>query len=276
MAIADKMDRPMTIAEITDAYIRALELYRRPPDLAFLADITSRHVAHFAFSSVGPMLGDELPLDVESLFRRIVLNRRGGYCFEQNGLLFSVLEELGFNVTLYLARVIHNRDVHPGLTHRISLVEIDGKRYVADVGFGPQGPRYPVSMTGEVSHENFREFRIAERHPGEHLMQTLEDGAYFSLYKFELVRYSEADCELGHFYSHKHPGATFVNNLVVSKILDTEVRSLRNKMFCLIDGSGKQCYPVTDGAEMREVLDTRFGVTVSEEEGGRLFEGTPV
>lgn len=67
-----------------------------------------------------------------------------------------------------------------------------------------------------------------------------------------------------------------MNNLVVSKILDTEVRSLRNKKFCLIDGSGKQFYPVTDGAEMREVLDTRFGVTVSEEEGGRLFEGTPV
>ncbi|MGA9574019.1 MAG: arylamine N-acetyltransferase [Lysobacterales bacterium] len=262
----------MTLTDITNEYLRVLELERRQPDLAFLTDLTSRHVANFSFSSVGPLLGNDLPLDIESLYQRIVVRRRGGYCFEQNGLLQAVLEELGFNVTLYLGRVIYNQDNHPGLTHRITLVETGGKQYVADVGFGPMGPRCPVSLSGEISQESFRVFRIAQGRPGEFHMQTLKDGAFYSLYRFELARYGQSDCEVGHFYSHKHPGATFVNHLVVSSILADEVRSLRNHEFWLITASGEQRHALEDGAHLREVLDTRFGVKVDEKEGRRLFE----
>lgn len=264
----------MTREEITDKYIRVLELERRQADLEFLSDITLRHVAQFAFSSVGPLLGDDLPLDIESLYQRIVVKRRGGYCFEQNGFLQVVLEELGFSVSLYLGRVIYNKDIHPGLTHRITLVEIDGKRYIADVGFGPLGPQLPVSLSGEESHENFRVFRIRERDPGEFHMQTLKDGGFYSLYKFELARYGQADCEVGHFYSHKHPGATFVNHLVVSKIMDHEVRSLRNHEFWVINESGEQRHTIDDGTQLQVTLNTQFGVKVNSSEGHFLFEQT--
>ena len=268
------MDGQMKRSDITDEYLRTLGLKRTKSDLAFLSEITRRHAARFAFSSVGPMLGDDLPLDIESLYRRIIVNRRGGYCFEQNGLLFDMLQELGFEVRLYLGRVIYNQDIHPGLTHRITLVEIDGERYIADVGFGPMGPQHPVSMSGDVSRENFRVFRIKERHPGEFHMQTLKDGEFYSLYKFELTRYGAADCEVGHFYSHKHPGATFVNHLVVSKIMDDEVRSLRNHELRIITGTAEQKHNISDGAQLKMVLDTRFGIDVSEAEGQRLFERT--
>ena len=268
------MKGQMKRADITDEYLRALDLTGSKPDLAFLSEITRCHAAQFAFSSVGPMLGEDLPLDIESLYQRIVVNRRGGYCFEQNGLLFEMLQELGFEVSLYLGRVIYNQDIHPGLTHRITLVKIGGDRYIADVGFGPLGPQLPVSMSGEASHERFREFRIEERHPGVFHMQTLKDGEYYSLYKFELARYGPADCDVGHFYSHKYPGATFVNHLVVSRIMDNEVRSLRNHEYLIITGSGEQKHSISDGAQLKTVLDTRFGIKVDEAEGQRLFELT--
>lgn len=262
----------MTRADVASEYMRALELQAGTLDLALLSDITSRHVAQFSFSSVGPMLGDDLPLDIESLYRRIVVNRRGGYCFEQNGLLYAVLAELGFNVSLYLARVIYNEDIHPGLTHRITLVEIDGKRFVADVGFGPLGPRVPVCMSGDESRENFRLFRVAKPRPGEFHMQTLKDGEFYSLYKFELVQYGQADCEVGHFYSHRHPGATFVNHLVVSKIMADEIRSLRNHEFRVITGSGEEKHMIENDGQLKGVLDTRFGVRVNDMESRLLFE----
>ena len=268
------MEGQMKRSDIADEYLRALDLTGSKPDLAFLGEITRRHAARFAFSSVGPMLGEDLPLDIESLYRRIIVNRRGGYCFEQNGLLFEMLQELGYEVSLYLGRVIYNQDIHPGLTHRITLVKIGGDRYIADVGFGPLGPQHPVSMSGEASRESFRVFQIEERHPGEFHMQTLKDGEFYSLYKFELTRYGPADCEVGHFYSHKHPGATFVNHLVVSKIMDGEVRSLRNHEFWITTGSGEQKHNISDGAQLKLVLDTRFGINVSEAEGQRLFERT--
>jgi len=261
----------MNCAEITDEYIRVLGLNRSKPDLVFLSEIARHHVGQFAFSSVGPLLGDDLPLDVESLYHRIVVKRRGGYCFEQNALMYAMLRELGFTVSLYLGRVIYNQDLHPGLTHRITLVEIDGNRYIVDVGFGPLGPQRPVSMSGEESLENFRVFRIDKRDSGEFHMQTLKDGGFYSLYKFELARYGQADCEVGHFYSHKHPKATFVNHLVVSKILDKEVRSLRNHEFWVTTESGEQRQTIEDSQQLKMILDTQFGIRVNDTEGRNLF-----
>lgn len=262
----------MTIADITDRYLDVLGLERSRPDLAFLNELISRHLANFSFSSVGPMLGNDLPLDIEAVYRRIVIDRRGGYCFEQNGLMQAVLATLGFPVTLCLARVIFAQDNHPGLTHRITLVEVGGGQYVADVGFGAMGPRSPVAMTGEESRENFRVFRIAEGRSGEFHMQTMKDGEFRSLYRFELHRYGQSDCELGHFYSHKFPGANFVNNLVVSRILADEIRSLRNRELWLITASGEERLEIADSAQLRMELRDRFDIRVDESEARRLFE----
>ena len=268
------MEGQLKRTDISDKYIRAIGLQVSKPDLEFLSEINRRHAAQFAFSSVGPLLGDDLPLDIESLYRRIVVNRRGGYCFEQNGLMYAMLKALGFNVSLYLARVIYNQDIHPPLTHRVTLVEIETEQYIVDVGFGPLGPQLPVCMSGVASRQNFRIFRIEERHPGVFHMQTLKDGAYYSLYKFELALYGPADCEVGHFYSHKHPSATFVNHLVVSRILDDEVRSLRDHELWMITEYGERRQIIADGTQLRGILNNQFGVRVSEAEGHCLFEKT--
>jgi hypothetical protein len=64
------MKRP----DITDEYLRAPDLTRRKPDLPFLCEITRCHAARLAFSSIGPLLGDDLPLDIESLYKRIIVS----------------------------------------------------------------------------------------------------------------------------------------------------------------------------------------------------------
>jgi N-hydroxyarylamine O-acetyltransferase len=241
-------------------------------DLDFLQNLVARHVATFAFSSVGCRLGDELPLDFESLYDRIVVQRRGGYCFEQNGLLFGVLESLGFSPELYLARVIYDQDTHPGLTHRISMVEHQDQRYVMDVGFGPLGPRIPVPLSGQEARDGDRVFRIFEPNPGEYHLQVMKDGAFFSLYRFELSRYGQADCEVGHFYSHRHPNASFVNHLVVSLILAEETRSLRDLDYWVISPTSTQQDKIGDCEHLRRILVDELGVRVTEAEGRRLFE----
>lgn len=265
----------MERAEIAARYLQSLRLERRSADLSFLRDITRRHVATYSFCSLGPRLGEDLPLDLESLYRRIVVQARGGYCFEQNGLLYEVLEELGFVVKLYLARVIYNQDTHPGLTHRITMVEVDDRQYVVDVGFGPLGPSFPVSMSKEESTDGHRVFRVAEPRTGEYHVQILKDGAFFSLYRFELARYGQADCEVGHFYSHKHPAATFVNNLVVSRILDGEIRSLRNREYWVLAKCGDARQEIAGAEPLRQILSDAFGIRVTEAESRTLFEKSP-
>ena len=263
----------MEQSEMVREYLQALGLDGRELHFGFLSDVVARHVATFAFSSVGCRLGEDLPLDFESLFRRIVVQRRGGYCFEQNGLLYGVLEELGFSPELYLARVIYNNDSHPGLTHRISVVENEGRKYVLDVGFGPLGPRIPVAMSEIESNDGGKTFRISELRPGEYHMQVFKDGDFFSLYRFELANYGPADCEVGHFYSHRHPDAAFVNHLVVSLVQENETRSLRDLEYWVTTKSGTRNQKVSDSKHLRRILVEELGVQVTGEEGRRLFEG---
>ncbi|WP_320007676.1 arylamine N-acetyltransferase [Maridesulfovibrio sp.] len=258
--------------KMVENYLKILNLHDKKLDFDFLCDAVSRHVATFAFSSVGCQLGDDLPLDFESLYQRIVIERRGGYCFEQNGLFFGVLEELGFSPTLYLGRVIHNQDIHPGLTHRITLVEYEGQQYVLDVGFGFLGPSQPVPMSGVEVDDGRRRFRIAERRPGEFHMQIFKDGNFFSLYRFELARYGQADCELGHFFSHKHPKAAFVNHLVASLILEAETRSLVDLTYRIIGPSSTQSREISNPEELGKILTEEFGLKVKETESSRLYE----
>ncbi len=265
---------------LVQRYLDALDVEPAAPSLPLLAQITRRHVATLPFSSVGPRLGDDLPLDADSLLDRIVVRRRGGYCFEQNGLLFEVLRELGFDARIQLARVIHNQDIHPGLTHRVTLVELDGRSYVADVGFGPLGPPTPVPMPDgsdddASDDDDDARFRVHEARPGEFHMQSLVDGDRYSLYRFDLVRYGQSDCELGHFYSHRHPEATFVNNLVASLILDDEIRSLRNRDYWVIRAEGTTTTSIGSAAQLRDLLGAELGLRVSEAEGRRLFDELP-
>lgn len=264
----------MLRSDIVGHYLQALDLHKSSLDFDFLTELVRRHVATFAFSSVACRLGEELPLDFESLFDRIVVRRRGGYCFEQNGFLYEVLESLGFSPKLYLARVIYNQDIHPGLTHRISVVEHEGKRFVLDVGFGPLGPRVPVKISDEESVDGDRVFRVSECNPGEFHMQVLKDGSFYSLYRFEFSRYGQADCELGHFYSHRHPKASFVNHLVVSRILADEIRSLRNLKYRVIKTEAEQIIKIVSPQQLRQILAESLGVHVSESESCTLFGGS--
>ncbi len=261
--------------ELCNGYLDALGFDAQAPSLTSLVQIARRHVGRFAFASLGPRLGDDLPLEPAALYERIVRRRRGGYCFEHNGLLYEVLLELGFEVRFHLARVIYNQDIHPGLTHRTSIVTIEGADHLVDVGFGSMGPWGVVPMSGEWVEHGHRSFRVAEREDGQFHLQTLKDGSAFSLYRFELVRYGQADCELGHFYSHRHPQAAFVNHLVASRILESEIRSLRNRDYRVIRGNEETVTLIENRDQLLDTLQGEFGLEVSAQEGQRLFDELP-
>jgi N-hydroxyarylamine O-acetyltransferase len=265
----------MQRSDVLATYLEALDVAPAEPSTTLLADIVRRHVALLSFSSVGPRMGDDLPLNTDALLDRIVVRRRGGYCFEQNGLLFEMLDELGFDVTLFLARVVFNREGHPALTHRITVVRLDGADWLVDVGFGPLGPPMPVPMNGDVAADRWRRFRVHILDDGARALEVDRDGAFVPLYRFDLVRFGQADAELGHFYSHRHPQATFVNNLVASRILDDEIRSLRNREYLVLTPTGEERHDVADATDLRRILTEELGIELDEFDAGRLFEELP-
>lgn len=257
--------------ELVEQYLAAAGLPAGPPTRALLDELVRSHVAAFPFSSVGVRLGDELPLDLAPVHDRIVVRRRGGYCFEHNSLMFEVLGELGYDVRMYLGRVLLSGDPHPGLTHRVSVVTLDDADYLVDVGFGPQGPTAAVPFDGTPVGAAWRQFRLLRRGPAEFVTQAGRDERFDDMYRFELARYGRSDCEVGHFYSYRHPESHFVTTLIASRILDDEVRSLRNRDYWVLRAGGTEQSRVVDAADLRRVLVGELGFGLSDDECGRLF-----
>jgi N-hydroxyarylamine O-acetyltransferase len=84
--------------------------------------------------------GSDIPLETERIYDKLVTRRRGGYCFELNGLFDKLLRALGYQARSCLARAVIRRDYLPPSLHRVPLVELDGALYLADVGFGGPVP----------------------------------------------------------------------------------------------------------------------------------------
>ena len=122
-----------------DAYFERIG-YSGPcePTLGVLNAITLAHTSAIPFENLDVLLGRPIALDPASLVDKLVRRRRGGYCFEQNGLLLIVLEALGFQAVPISARVRWQRprDFTPPRTHLFLRVELDGESWLADVGIG--------------------------------------------------------------------------------------------------------------------------------------------
>jgi N-hydroxyarylamine O-acetyltransferase len=123
-------------------------------DLAVLQELHAAHVAAIPFENLDVVLGRPILLDMRSLQEKIVRGGRGGYCFEQNTLFAGALRALGFRVLTLEARVRP-----PGAaqilprTHMVLQVDLHGSAWLADVGFGVDGPIYPVPFQEALSEQ---------------------------------------------------------------------------------------------------------------------------
>src|SRR5262249_10311169 len=130
-----------------DAYLRRIEYAgERRPTRAALEAVHLAHATHIPFENLDILLGKPIRLDIASVQAKLVHGRRGGYCFEQNQLLAAALEAFGFPVTRLAARVRLGATRVLPRTHMLLAVEVEGTRYLADVGFGGGGPLLPLPL----------------------------------------------------------------------------------------------------------------------------------
>ena len=190
------------------------------PTLPVLRDLHARHLTQIAFEGLDPFLGRSVSIDSDAIQAKLVKGRRGGYCHEQNSLFHDVLAGLGFAVTALGGRVVWMR---PGLdaptTHRLTLVAVEGERYVVDVGFGPQGPPTPLllahGLEQATSHGAFRVMREGGRYE----VQDRAPGGWTPLYHFTLDAPARADFEVANWFMSTHPRTLFVRNLIAARLV---------------------------------------------------------
>ena len=143
-----------------DSYLARIA-YRAPlaPDLATLAALQAAHVDALPFEALDPLMGRPVHVDLPSVQQKLVLSRRGGYCFEQNVLFQAVLEAIGFKVVGLTGRVRWRSAPDDPLgprQHMMLLVEVEGRPHLVDVGFGicmMDGP-IRLEVDGGITREN--------------------------------------------------------------------------------------------------------------------------
>ncbi len=104
--------------------------------MSYLQDLQRSHLQSVPFESLSIHLAERISLAEDALFDKIVARRRGGFCYELNGLFAELLTALGYEVTRLAASVYTGQSVGPPLDHLALRVAADGERWLVDVGFG--------------------------------------------------------------------------------------------------------------------------------------------
>jgi N-hydroxyarylamine O-acetyltransferase len=197
-----------------DAYLARIGLRGRP----CVREVHRAHSTSIPFENLDPQRGAPVSLALEDLQRKLVEQRRGGYCFEQNLLLKAALEALGAEVELFLARV--RLGITPGVTrprsHLLLRVRADGAEWHADVGFGLGTLLEPLPFGPGQEHEQggWRFRVIADG--SEYVLQTVEDEEWVDLYGFPVEAVPPVDVETINWWTSTHPRSPFVTGLIVS------------------------------------------------------------
>ena len=245
------------------AYLRRIGLPPGPlpPTATTLHAVHAAHARSIPFENLDVHLGRAISTEVDVIFDKLVRRRRGGYCFEQNALLAAVLTELGFRTRLVLGRVTFGAKVPKPRGH---LVELAGRPWLADVGFGGYGLIEPLRLdTAEEQAAGGETYRVVAGAGGgrEVLLRAAE--GWKSLYWFDEAPCYPADVAVLNFYHLHCPESTFYQNRVVALAELGCRRLLTNEEFKLIRPGATTTRRLADEAEYRQVLATEFGIELA-------------
>ncbi len=168
------------------------------------------------FENLDVQAGKVVSLVPEEICSKIVEGRRGGYCYEVNGLFAMALKAVGIPYRFVAARPM-TYPVRRPKTHMAIIATIDGVQWLCDLGFGSFGIREPINL-GWLDREirqGFDMFRLSRVSTDDYLLQSLTDGAWKNLYEFNLSAQEWVDFEPANFLNSTHPDSIFVRNLMV-------------------------------------------------------------
>lgn len=268
-----------------DAYLARIDMPARPTvDAAGLSRLQRQHRLAIPFENLDVMLGRGIAIDGDAVFAKLVEARRGGYCFEHNRLFLDALVALGFEARPLLARVWLGAAGVPPLTHVLSLVEADGRAWIADAGFGGSyAPVMPMEDGAEAEAPDGAAFRLTRGEP--HGWTLSRRGPAASTdgrvagdaddrqpqYSFTLAPAHDADLAMSNWWSQSAPASRFTQAPIASIVLPHGFATLAGRRYRRSAAGQVSEGEIVDPRVYRMRLGLLFGIQLSPEEAGALF-----
>ena len=248
-----------------DAYLERIGINS---DIGTGADSLERlhraHVYSVPFENFDIHLGRGITLEPAALFRKIVQHKRGGYCFELNGLFLLLLRAMGFQAVPLLARV-QTRENPTARHHQLALVKINGREWLADVGFGGNGMRSSIPLELDVCRmQDGIKYRLLDRPPWGTMLQVEEAGVWQNMYSFDREYVHPADIESANHYTSTAPGS-FFTWIRVASLPNPEGRvSLVDFDLSIKTNENTESITLQPGQTYLDIVREYFGISIEE------------
>lgn len=240
------------------------------PTLETLNRLIFAHSHSIAYETLDIMLGRLPRLDVPTLQQKMITDRRGGYCFEQNMLFRTALRSLGFRITSLQGRVVRGLaiDAPRPAIHMLLKVELPEGVYLADVGFGNLAPTSALLLAPQVEQQTPHELMRFIDVDGELTLQArLKDGWQHIYRVIPYPRY-DAEYEITNWYTATHPETPYQGNIIAAKPGPNGSRiTMYNARVTIRDADGHaEKRWLASESEFKDVLCGEFGLNLSEQE----------
>jgi N-hydroxyarylamine O-acetyltransferase len=228
------------------------------------------HLAHLRavpFENLSIHWHEPIILADETLFDKVVRRRRGGFCYELNGLFAALLRALGFRVTMLSAGVANaNGGFGPDFDHMTLMVNLE-RPYLADVGFGDSFLE-PLRLDDrDEQSQGARTFRIDELQ-GQWVLNRREPGEDFRpQYRFDLRPHVYADYGEMCLYHQRSPDSHFTRERICSIATPDGRLTLSGRRFITTTGADRVERVLDGDREVSNVLQQTFGITRAGPEG---------
>ncbi len=250
------------------AYLRRIGLDRAPKVTPEgLATLIEAHLLTVPFENLDITLGRGIDLDRAHLFEKIVRQRRGGYCFELNGLFGDLLDALGFERRPVMARVWYRDPPEtPPLTHTLNLVRFGGEEWMADVGFGGTTARVPMLLKdGATAADIDGDVRVIPKVGFGLLLQRKKPEGWENQFSTTGETAHLADQIIGNHYTSTHPASHFTHAPLAGKFTLQGRDTLVGRTLNIRRGFDIETSTLDDTA-VRHSLRTRFGLNLGKDE----------
>ena len=249
------------------AYFRRIGLpedTKVEPTGAFLSKLQYQHVTHVPYENLDILAKKPLSLDVDDLYKKIVLDRRGGYCFEVNALFKALLLALGFKVKSYFARYLRGESEIPVRRHHVLAVEAADGTYICDVGIGQTAPRFALLWEeGLVQRQGDEAYKLERDDVLGWVLWEQKDGAWCRYFSFTEDVALDIDFIQPSFYCELHPRSPFNKTAIVAIKTPEGRKAIDDRTFKIYqNGTLTHREEIPTDARFAEVLREHFGIVV--------------
>lgn len=253
-----------------DIYLERIGLAKPiRPDAATLHELQHAHLLTVPFENLDIGWRRPIRLDIDSLWNKLILQRRGGFCYELNGLFAELLKTIGYNVTYLNARVFDSKGgLGIDFDHLALLICTPGDsvRWLVDVGFGDSFLQpLDLGVRGEQV-QGLRAYRTEQTGAGYATWQKNYDGTWERQYFFDLQPHKfPDDYEAGCLYHQSSPNSSFTRNSIISRATADGRISLEADRLILTQNGLRSERPVRDEVEYQAFLKQYFDITIPKE-----------